>query len=397
MKLIDRSSYLCRLFDTINTPDIKILTGIRRSGKSKLLEAFASRIVKSDPTANIILIDLTKLRYEHLKEYHALNDYVESNYIAGVNNYLMIDEVQLCPKFELAINSLHSDEKYDIYLTGSNAFLLSSDLATLFTGRHIEIHVFPFSFKEYCTYYDVVTDIQQALDSYIIEGGLSGSYTYTKEIDKTRYIRDVYDTIIVRDLVQKHRLADPITLRKVSDYLMDNVSNLCSARNVSNILEADGNNTNHVTVGNYIDYLCRAFVFYEAKRYDLKGKTYLRTLSKHYLVDTGIRYATIGKRNMDWGRMLENIIFIELLRRGYNVYVGKLYQKEIDFVAMRGNEKVYIQVSDNIVDNVTFLREVEPLLKIRDAYPRILLARTRNLDYDYEGILIKDIASWLLN
>lgn len=397
MKLIDRSSYLCRLFDTINTPDIKILTGIRRSGKSKLLEAFASRIVKSDPTANVILIDLTKLRYEHLKEYHALNDYVESNYIAGVNNYLMIDEVQLCPKFELAINSLHSDEKYDIYLTGSNAFLLSSDLATLFTGRHIEIHVFPFSFKEYCTYYDVVTDIQQALDSYIIEGGLSGSYTYTKEIDKTRYIRDVYDTIIVRDLVQKHRLADPITLRKVSDYLMDNVSNLCSARNVSNILEADGNNTNHVTVGNYIEYLCRAFVFYEAKRYDLKGKTYLRTLSKHYLVDTGIRYATIGKRNMDWGRMLENIIFIELLRRGYNVYVGKLYQKEIDFVAMRGNEKVYIQVSDNIVDNVTFLREVEPLLKIRDAYPRILLARTRNLDYDYEGILIKDIASWLLN
>ena len=397
MKLIDRTSYISRLFDTINTSDIKILTGIRRSGKSKLLEAFAARIVKANPTANIISIDLTKLKYEHLKEYHALNDYVESNYIAGVNNYLMIDEVQLCPKFELAINSLHSDEKYDIYLTGSNAFLLSSDLATLFTGRHVEIHVFPFSFKEYCTYYEIDNDIQKALDAYIIEGGLSGSYTYNKELDKTRYIKDVYDTIIVRDLVQKHRLADPMTLRSVADYLMDNVSNLSSARNVSNILEADGNNTNHVTVGNYIEYLCRAFVFYEAKRYDLRGKTYLRTLSKYYLADTGIRYALLGKRNMDWGRMLENIVFIDLLRRGYDVYVGKLYQKEIDFVAMSGSEKIYIQVSDNIVDNDTFLREVEPLLKIRDAYPKMLLARTRTLDYDYEGVLIKDIAEWLLN
>lgn len=397
MRLIERTSYLSRLFDTINTPDIKILTGIRRSGKSKLLEAFATRIVKSDPSANVILIDLTKLKYEHLKEYHALSDFVESKHIAGVNNYLMIDEVQLCPKFELAINSLHSDEKYDIYLTGSNAFLLSSDLATLFTGRHVEIHVFPFSFKEYCTYYEDGNDIQRALDSYIIEGGLSGSYAYKKEFDKMRYLRDVYDTIIVRDLVEKYRLSDSMTLRKVSDYLMDNVSNLSSARNVSNVLEANGNNTNHVTVGNYIDYLCRAFVFYEAKRYDLKGKTYLRTLSKYYLADTGIRYAILGKRNMDWGRMLENIVFIELQRRGYDVYVGKLYQKEIDFVAMRGNEKVYIQVSDNIVDSETFSREVEPLLKIRDAYPKMLLARTRNLDYDFEGILIKDLANWLLN
>lgn len=396
MKLIDRPSYLNRLFDIINTPDIKILTGIRRSGKSKLLEAFAAHIIKVDPTANIISIDLTKLKYEYLKEYHALNDYVESNYVAGVNNYLMVDEVQLCPKFELAINSLHSEEKYDIYLTGSNAFLLSSDLSTLFTGRHIEIHVFPFSFKEYCTYYDVGNNIQQALDNYIIEGGLSGSYTYTKESDRTGYIKDVYDTIIERDLVQKYRIADFITLRRVADYLMDNVSNLSSARNVSNILDANGNNTNHVTVGNYIDYLCRAFVFYEAKRYDLKGKTYLRTLSKYYLADTGIRYAILGKRNMDWGRMLENIVFIELLRRGYEVYVGKLYQKEIDFVAMRGNEKIYIQVSDNIADDNTFSREVEPLLKIRDAYPKILLSRTRNIDYDYEGILIKDLAGWLL-
>lgn len=398
MKLIDRPHYINQLDNVVNTPDIKILTGIRRSGKSKLLEAFALRIKIQDPTANIIAIDLTKLKFEALKEYHALNEYIETKYTPGVNNYLMVDEIQLCPNFELTINSLHAEEKYDIYITGSNAFLLSSDLATLFTGRHVEIHVFPFSFQEFCTYHlDSGLNIQAALDRYILIGGLSGCYAYSRDEDKFKYIRDVYNTIVVRDLVQKHKLSDPTTLNKVSEYLMDNVSNLSSSRNVSEILTSDGTKTNHITVGNYIDYLCRAFVFYEAKRYDLRGKSYLRNLSKYYLADTGIRYARLGRRNMDWGRMLENIVYIELLRRGFEVYVGKLYQKEIDFVAMRSSEKIYIQVSDNITETATFEREVEPLLKIRDAYPKILLARTRNSITDYEGIAIIDIAEWLLN
>lgn len=177
---------------------------------------------------------------------------------------------------------------------------------------------------------------------------------------------------------------------------MDNVSNISSARNVSNVLTADGSKTNHVTTGSYIDYLCNAFVFYEATRYDVKGKTHLQSLSKYYLTDTGIRFALLGRRNMDWGRMLENIVFIELLRRGYEVYVGKLYQKEIDFVAMKGNEKLYLQVSDNISDEATFRREVEPLLQIKDAYPKMLLARTFHDTTDYEGIAVTDITRWLL-
>lgn len=177
---------------------------------------------------------------------------------------------------------------------------------------------------------------------------------------------------------------------------MDNVSNISSSRNISNILVANGTETNYKTVGSYIDHLCHAFVFYEARRYDVRGKTYLQSLSKYYLADTGIRFAVLGKRNMDWGRMLENIVFIELLRRGYDVYVGKLYQKEIDFVAMKGNEKLYIQVSDDISGEDTFRREVEPLLQIRDAYPKILLARTRHEESDYEGISIIDIPRWLL-
>ncbi len=397
MKLIDRPLYLRQLENLINTPDIKIITGIRRSGKSKLLNAFSKHILHSDPSANIISIDLTKIKFEHLKEYHALNDYIEANYRNEVNNYLMIDEVQLCDNFEITINSLHSDEKYDMYLTGSNAFLLSSDLATLFTGRYMEIHVYPFSFKEYCTYFEVEKDFDDHFDNYIRLGGLSGSYPYKNNSDKVKYIRDVYDTILIRDLVEKYRLGSSTVLKKVSEYLMDNVSNMSSSRNISNALITAGTETNYKTIGSYVEHLCHAFVFYEARRYDVKGKTYLQSLSKYYLADTGIRYAVLGRRNMDWGRMLENIVYIELLRRGYEVYVGKLYQKEIDFVAIKGGEKIYIQVSDDIADERTFRREIEPLLQIRDAYPKILLARTRHEDSDYEGIAIVDIPRWLLH
>lgn len=397
MRLINRPLYLRQLEDLINTPDIKIITGIRRAGKSKLLSAFSKQIHRQDASANIISIDLTRIKFEHLKEYHALNDYIEANYREGVNNYLMIDEVQLCDNFEITINSLHSEEKYDMYLTGSNAFLLSSDLATLFTGRYMEIHVYPFSFKEYCTYFEVERDFDEHFDRYIKLGGLSGSYPYKNDSDKEKYIRDVYDTILIRDLVEKYRLGSSTVLKKVSEYLMDNISNISSSRNISNALVAAGTETNYKTIGSYVEHLCHAFVFYETRRYDVRGKTYLQSLSKYYLADTGIRFAVLGKRNMDWGRMLENIIYIELLRRGYEVYVGKLYQKEIDFVAMKGGEKIYIQVSDNIADEGTFRREIEPLLQIRDAYPKMLLARTRHEDSDYEGISIVDIPKWLLH
>jgi hypothetical protein len=380
----------------MNTPEIKVITGVRRSGKSKLLAAFTKYVHEVDADANIIDVDFTKLRFESLREYHALNDYVEAHYCDGVNNYLMIDEVQLCPNFEVAINSLHSEEKYDIYITGSNAFLLSSDLATLFTGRHIDIHVYPFSFNEYCEYFNTGENLQDKFDKYVMLGGFSGSYSYSDDSDKAKYIQEVYETILIRDLVDRYRLNTPSVLKRVADYLMDNIGNISSSRNISNAMPIIGNTVSHSTVINYISYLCNAFVFYEAKRYDVKGKNYLQSLSKYYLVDAGMRVAELGKRNLDWGRMYENIVFIELLRRGYDVYVGKLYQKEIDFVAMRGNEKIYIQVSDDISGKDTFQREVSPLLQIKDAYPKFILARTRHEETDYEGVRIMDIANWLM-
>ena len=340
----------------MGTPDIKIITGVRRSGKSELMKAYIRRIREIQPEANIIFVDFFDLKYEQLKEYHALYDYIESHYAAGKQNYVFVDEVQLCDRFELAINSLHTARKYDLYITGSNAFLLSSDLTTLFTGRYIEIHVFPFSFAEFRLYYAEEQDTAKLFDDYVIKGGLAGSYEYHTERDRTNYIKDVYDTIINRDLVTKYHLPDTTTLEHLAEFMMDNVSNLTSPNNISDTLTANVVVTNHKTVGNYIKYLCDAYVFYGIRRYDIRGKKYLKTSVKYYLSDTGIRFAKLGRRNLDYGRMYENIVCVELMRRGFEVYVGKLYQKEVDFVAVRGDEKMYIQVSDDISRPETFAR-----------------------------------------
>ncbi|MGM9524987.1 MAG: ATP-binding protein [Peptococcaceae bacterium] len=396
MKTITRQQYLDRIIQLQDTPDIKIITGIRRSGKSQLMQAYITYLKNNCENINIIFIDFMDLAFDEIKEYHALHNYVEERYAAGKSNYLFVDEVQMCPKFELAINSLYAKKKYDIYITGSNAFLLSADLATLFTGRYIELHVFPFSFKEYCLYYSETTDTDRLFEEYAIKGGLAGSYAYRTELDRVNYIKEVYETIVTRDLVQKYNLPDTQVLQYLSEFLMDNISNLTSPNKLSDILSANKTVTNHVTIGKYIKYLCNAFIFYDIKRYDIRGKKYLETSDKFYLCDTGIRYAVLGSRNMDYGRVYENIVCIELLRRGYDVYVGKLYQKEIDFVAQRGSEKLYIQVSDSIADPATFEREYTPLLQIRDAYPKMILARTRHPRYSYEGIEIYDIADWLL-
>lgn len=396
MKEIKRTKYLDRLIQLNGTPDIKIITGIRRSGKSKLMQAYIDYLKSNNENINIIYIDFMDLEYEEIKEYHRLHNYVEEHYQKGKDNYLFVDEVQMCPKFELAINSLYSKNKYDIYIIGSNAFLLSADLATLFTGRYIELHVFPFSFKEYCQFYDTETDKDMLFDDYTLKGGLAGSYAYRTEQDRSNYIKEVYETIVTRDLIQKYALPDTSVLQKLSEFLMDNISNLTSPNKVSNILVENKTITNHVTVGKYIKYLCNAFVFYNIKRYDIRGKKYLENTEKFYLCDSGIRYAILGSRNMDYGRVYENIVCIELLRRGYDVYVGKLYQKEVDFVVQKGSEKLYIQVSDNISGQETFERECDPLLKIRDAYPKVIIARTKHPKYSYEGIEIYDIADWLL-
>ena len=394
MKTIERKKYLNRLIRLRNTPDIKIITGLRRSGKSELIRAYMDWIRKNED-ANIIYIDYADLKFEDLKGYKDLYNYCEKLYIDGKPNVIVVDEVQMCEKFELAINSLYNSRKYDIYITGSNAFLLSSDLATLFTGRFIEIPVYPFSFSEYCEYYGYDSNTANVLDSYVMNGGLAGSYIYSEKEDQTSYIKDVYTTIIKRDLIDKYGIKEEALLDSLTDYMMDNISNLTSASKVSNIFKQNKVETNHITIGNYMKYLCSAFMFYKVKRYDIRGKKYLETSDKYYLSDLGFRYAMLGTRNMDYGRAYENIVALELLRRGYEIYVGKLYQKEIDFVAMKQNEKLYIQVSDNISEESTLERELAPLRAIKDAYPKILIANTGHDDYDIEGIKVLDLTRWL--
>lgn len=395
MRTIKRD-YLEKLQAAMGSPDIKVITGVRRSGKSILLSDFEEYVAQAVTDANIIRIDFNDIQFEELQEYHRLHEYVEAKWLSGRKNFLLIDEVQMCAGFEKAINSLHSYMKYDIYLTGSNAFLLSSDLATLFGGRVLTIEVFPFSFKEFLAYYGESDDRYADFERYLIEGGFAGSYIYDDLPEKYRYIANIYDAMIMRDIQQKYSVQNAPVLRGVGDFLLDNVSRLVTGRNIANVLNANNQDTNNKTVGAYLSYLCNAYAFYKVKRYDVQGKKYLYSQDKYYLCDQAIKYAKLGTKNWNYGGMYENVVAIELLRRGYEIYVGVMREKEVDFVAIKRGEKQYIQVSYDIENERTFEREMASLLAIRDAYPKTLIARTRQPERQVEGVKILDIADWLL-
>lgn len=399
MKIIQREYYLSKMINVIGTPDIKVITGVRRSGKSKLLDSFKEYITNNVDDYNIIHINFNIKKYDNLKNCDALYNYVNEHYENNKNNFVLIDEVQMCNDFEKVINWIHAEEKYDIYVTGSNAFLLSSDLATLFTGRTFKIEMYPFSFKEFVKYYNY-KDLEEAFNKYVLEGGMSGSYLYKTNEERYEYLKDVYNTLIVRDITEKYKIRNNKLLDELNDFLMDNISNLISSRSIARELSKYKNNKKEKsisdkTISSYLKYLCSAFAFYKVRRYDIQGKKYLSSQDKYYLVDPSFKYAIIGTKNMNYGRIYENIVAMELLRRGYELYVGILYNKEIDFVAIKKDEKIYIQVSDDISNDKTFKREVASLLQIKDAYPKMVIARTRHENYQYEGIQIVDIANWL--
>ena len=391
MKLIKRD-YLNKLIETTDVPDIKVITGIRRAGKSKLLDLFEEHL-KRDKVNNIVRILLTKKEFEFLLDRNKLYEYVQSKYDETKKNFLLIDEVQLCNGFETIINSLHDEERFNIYLTGSNAFLLSSDLATLFGGRVFEINVLPFSFKEYNTYFE--TDVN-SFDQYFSQGGMSGSYLYKSREDGLKYVDGVLKSTIIKDIIQKYKIENEELIKMVARYLMDTVGNKTSFRNIANALTNNFVKTNDKTVASYVDYLCKSYLFYPVSRFDIRGGGYLQTEKKYYLSDLSFRFAELGNKKIDRGFLYENLVALELIRRGYEVYVGVLYNKEVDFVAIKNNKRIYIQVADDITKQETFDREVQPLLSIRDSYPKMLIARTKNAEEDYKGIGIIDIADWLL-
>ena len=396
MKIIDRDMYLNTMIRVIDTPDIKVITGVRRSGKSKLLELLKKYIEKNIDNSNIIHINYNLKKFDNLLIGDKLYNYIDGNFDESKENYVLIDEIQKCNGFEDVINSIHAEEKYHIYITGSNAFLLSSDLATLFTGRTFEIKIYPFSFEEYMKYFNYDNQYL-AFNTFMQDGGMSGSYLYKELVDKNNYLSDIYNTLILRDIVQKYNIKNENLLKKLSDYLLDNVSNLTSSTKIENLLKSSNQTADHKTIAKYIEYLCNAYAFYKVRRYDIKRKKYLNTQDKYYLVDTSFRRAILGRKNEDYGRILENIVAIELLRRGYEIYVGNLYEKEVDFVAMKNDEQIYIQVTDNLESEKVLNREITPLLNIRDGYKKIIIAKLNHEGYIKEGIEIIDIADWLLN
>lgn len=390
-----RRKYLDDIIRTISTEDIKVITGVRRSGKSFLLDDFKKYVIENIKEANIISFDLSSLKYEELREYHALNDYVEKHYVNNKRNFLFIDEVQMCKGFELALNSLHASRKYDIYITGSNAFLAGSDLATLFVGRTYTIEVYPFSFAEFMRYFNY-QDRYEAFDKYVREGGMSGSYEYRTLEDKYGYLRETYDTLIVRDIEEKHGVKNVAVMDRLSDFLMDNASKPTSTRNITNTLISNKIEASNKTIAEYVKYLCEAYAFYKVRRYDIKGKRYLTSTDKYFLSDHAFRYAKLGTKVANFGDTYENIVAIELMRRGYEVYVGAMRNSEIDFVAIKDGEKLYIQVSYLIIERETMEREVAPLINIPGGYQKLLIAGTRQSEMQYEGVRIVDIADWLL-
>lgn len=396
MKLIKRPFYLENLINVKDVPDIKIITGVRRSGKSKLLDAFYDYLTTDQKPKNVIRIKLNLKKFESLLNPDKLYDYIDKAYVDGVSNYLIIEEIQECIGFERIINSLYEEERFDIYLSGSNAFMLSSDLATLFGGRYFDLKMYPFSFREFNIYYNNKNPID-SFDDYVIKGGMAGSYLYKNQNDAYQYINGIYKKTISKDITKRFKVKNEPLLLMIADFLMDNVGNKTSIRNIANSLTSNSYKTNDKTVGSYVDYLCKLFLFYPFTRYDIKGNKYLESDKKYYLADLSFRFANIGTKNTDYGKLYENLVAIELLRRGYEVYIGVLYEKEIDFVAIKDGYKYYIQVSDDISRTETFEREVKPLLSIKDAYPKILIARTKHPESQYEGIRIIDIGEWLEN
>lgn len=397
MSYVKREKYIEELKKVTFTPDIKVVTGIRRCGKSTLLRQLRDELRETRDDVNLISIDLQMLDFEKFKDYHYLHDQVMAMLDSTKHNMLYIDEVQLCENFELAINSLHAKGVVEIFVTGSNAFLQSSDISTLFTGRTIEFHILPFSFDEYMQYYDSSSDIDEMFDKYVLEGGLPGAYVYNDDSFKKNYAREVFETIAVRDLVQKNSIRNETELLSLCDFLIDNISNITSTKSMANYLKSNNYQLSVNSIEKYIDLLAKSFMFYECRKYDLKGKKYLASSPKYYMADMSFRFAMQGRRNYDSGRIYENLVYLELLRRGYDVYIGSINGLEVDFVAKNSDEFMYVQVSDDITNPETLGREVRPLRVIRDNYKKVIISRTRDLPYSIDGLEVIDLPKWLLD
>jgi predicted AAA+ superfamily ATPase len=393
--MVGRKQYMNKLIKAKDEKIIKVITGIRRCGKSTLLSLFGEYLrqnnVKDD---QIVSINFEDISFEHLLDYHKLYDYVNKRLITGKTTYVFLDEIQNVPEFQRAVDSLYIKDRVDVYITGSNAHMLSGDLATLLSGRYIEINMLPLSFAEYFEFKG--GDMQQAFTAFYQNGGFPQAASIADDDVRRDYVRGIYNTVLLKDIVARKKIGDVELLESVTRFLFDNIGNIVSSNKIANTLTSNGRKTSTMTVENYVSALMDAFVLYKASRYDVKGKQHLKSLEKYYVADISLRHLVIGDRNRDIGQILENIVYLELLRRGFTVNIGKVGELEVDFVATRNNEKVYYQVAASVLDPRTFDREFAPLLKIKDHYPKFVLT-TDNLPIGIAGVQQRGIVDFLLD
>lgn len=399
--MIIREKYLKRMIDAKDTEFIKVITGVRRSGKSTLLLMFKDYLVHHHvKEENIIHINFESAMYDDIKNYKDLYQYIQKR-IGKDKVYLLLDEVQNVEAWEKAINSFKVDFDIDIYITGSNAYLLSSELSTLLSGRYIEIKMYPLSFKEYLVFnqYDN-QNIEDKFYEYLKYGGLP-AITLIKNNDELvlSYLNDIYNTIVKKDIIDRNNIKDSALLENIIKYLVTNIGSPISANKISDYLNSNKivEKSNHQTIDNYLNMLEKSFIMYKADRTDIRSKSLLKTLGKYYISDTGIRNIILGFRNIDEGHLLENVVYLELLRRGYRVNIGKTNDYEVDFVAENPNDIKYFQVTKTLLNDEVKEREIRSLESINDNYEKIILTMDKPISKDYNGIKVMNIIEWLLS
>lgn len=398
MEMIERKEYLKLLEKWKDKKVIKVVTGIRRCGKSSLLKIFSQKILEEGVSADQVQeLNFEDLDNEPFLDYKVLYAHVKKNLYRDKMNYLFFDEIQMVDNFQKVIDSLFLLDNVDIYVTGSNAYLLSGEIATLLTGRYIEIKLFPFSFKEYLSALPKDTSLETAYRNYIEEG----AFPYVLQLRKDRemireYLLGVYNTIVLKDVVSRRKITDVMMLQSVVRFLADNIGNISVIKRISDTMTSLGRKITSHTVENYISALTDSYIFYAVSRYDAKGKQFLKTGQKIYLADVGLRQVVIGTKGGDLGHILENVVYLELARRGGEIYVGKMGDAEIDFVVVKGEEKAYYQVVLTVRDDTTMKRELAPLQAISDNYPKFLLTLDNDPVVWHEGIKQQYVLDWLL-
>ncbi len=398
--MVIRENYLNKLINAKDTEFIKVITGIRRCGKSTLLLMFKEYLVKEKvKEKNIIYINFESALFDDITDYKKLYNYIKEKLNKG-RNYILLDEIQNVDKWEKAINSLKIDFDVDIYITGSNAYLLSSELATLLSGRYIEIKVYPLSFKEYLKFNDYAqTDLEDKFYEYLKYGGLPAlTFIKNKNDLVLNYLNDIYNTIVKKDVIERNGIKDIVLLENILKFISSNIGSAISSSKISNYLNSNkiALKTNHQTIDNYIKMLENAFIIYKSNRSDIKSKNVLKTLGKYYLTDLGIRNIILGFRNINEGHLLENIVYFELLRRGYKVSTGKIGEYEIDFIAENIEKVKYYQVTLSIKEEKTLKREIRSLENINDNYEKVILTMDKTINHDYNGIKVINLIDFLL-